>query len=176
MQASKSAVLFLKAVYLPLQNAYLFMLSVTDKLKVLKSVIIFDAIDMVNDLPQVKIATKRLSHDQTVFGDVIPLCRHRVKEIVWLNINQPIASRHRHAASPEDVLGAEILPHIRAGYAPWVLCDTIQASCPSRFPADKTCGPDGCASMRAVVPFDVANYRHVYILAQQHGLRKGESD
>ncbi len=59
------------------------MLTIADKLKILETVVAFDPVDVVNNLPTMEIAAKRLRHNQAVFKHIPMFClRHWVEEVV----------------------------------------------------------------------------------------------
>lgn len=62
-----------------------------EKFQVLKAIIIFLAVDMVNNFLALKRAAKFFRHNQTVSQDIAVLVGHAVERMIWSKFNKYIA-------------------------------------------------------------------------------------
>ncbi len=83
--------------------SYLLMSIVSNKLKVLNAVIIFDTILMMDYLPRMKTSPQMFSHDKTMLTNITSLSNHRIEEIIRENFNFNIAQSSCSTTFPKMV-------------------------------------------------------------------------
>ena len=149
---------YFQKVYPSFENRNLLMPIIANKLQVLKAVIIFNMILVMDYLPQMKIAAKMFCHYKAMLKNISPLGCHWIKEVFWPNFNTDITPAITSSALPQVAFGASMrqsnfgslfwgrkFKSIGARTAPWVRGQVFAGSNPSFFPAINTSVPNKSA-------------------------------
>ncbi len=126
--------------YSSFQNSDLHMSIITNKLQVLKSIIIFNAILMVYDLPSMKATTKMFRHYKAVFTNIIAMfLNHRVKEIIWKQSDKHVSMSIHSSATPPCRSFPPNASFSRAGTTKFITQSPLYHTEPSFPPAVNAC-------------------------------------
>ncbi len=181
-------ILGFQSLYLHLKNSYLLVSIITDKLKIVYSVVVSNMVLMVNYLPRMKITPQVLSHYKAVFLNITLCISHWIKEVVWVNLYGKIATPiFCSSASPIVAVRSYSQP-LKFGFLLWSLFSIIEfvrtmatsqilrlsfnRVNPPFLPTINTGVPNASTAKTITMGSYFSDFRHMFIITQQRRILK----
>ena len=172
------SVFLFQPLYLHFKNCNLFMSIIGNKLKVFYTVVILNTVNMMNNLPSMKIATKVLRHYKAMLSDSSAI-DHWKEKIARVQSDKNIASFFSFIASPfppivfNSISCIKLISTSIASKICWFATNKMH---PSFFTAIHTSMPDRCSTIMSCMSSAFSQLWHDFIILYLHKVRKEEAN